>query len=323
MTQSSFDRFENSKTTLESNSKARFLERWSSPHTHPGGSVIRLGIQKLRVVVMFLLRRLVSGPGRSNALSGLEALAGSARGKEVLVIGSGPSAEKINSATVAKAQKAGELIVVATNYFLSSPLAKTITPDFLVWSDEVFHPRHRSSQEAWGLLESHDTVTVVSPWTWHGKIPHDLRSRFIFFDNDTLETWSTNISPLRPRGYQGTTGTKALALGIHLQPRTTFLIGLDLSYFQNFSVDSDNRLHRHPTHMVGTDSGVQDLSALSVSGIADALYSTANQFYYLRRLFAGSPVINLDPNSLVDAFPKAGSHPYIKAPRNRTTGTKK
>ena len=322
MTLSGFERFENSKKSLESNSKARFLDRWSSPHIHPGGSVVRLAIQKLRVIAMFLLRRLVSGPGRRNALTGLERLAGSARGIDVLVLGSGPSAKKINAVAVAKAQKEGELIVVATNYFLSSPLAKTITPDYLVWSDEVFHPRHRSSQKAWGLLESHDTVTVISPWTWQAKIPSDLRGRFIFFDDDTLETWSTNISPLRPRGYQGTTGTKALAFAIHLQPRTTYLIGLDLSYFRNFSVDSDNRLHRHPTHLSGTDSGVQDLSSLSVSGIADALYSTANQFYYLRRLFSGSPVINLDPDSLVDAFPKAGSHPLTKAPRKRASGKK-
>ena len=323
MTNQSFERFEARKKSLESNSTLHSFERWSSPHTHPGGSVLRLATQKLRVLALFALRRLVSGQGRTAALAALSKLSGSATGKEVLVIASGPSANTLNAAAVAKAQKAGTLTVVATNYFLSSPLAKTISPDYLLWSDSVFHPRNRKSNPSWGLLAEHPSTKVVSPWTWKHRVPGEFASRMVYFDDDTLETWSRNISPLKPRGYQGTTGAKALALGIHLEPTTTYVIGLDLSYFRHFSVDADNRVWRHPAHVAGTDSGNQDLTHNTVSGIADSLYSTANQFYYLKALFSGFPVVNLDPDSLVDAFPKVTSHPLVKKTRARTSASKK
>ena len=139
-----------------------------------------------------------------------------------------------------------------------------------------------------------------------------MAARSLYFDNDSLEGWSKSISPLRPRGYQGSTGVKALAVALHLEPSAVLLIGLDLSYYRNFVVDSDNRLLRQPSHVAGTDSGTQDISPHSVHGLADALYSTASQFLALHTHFAGRSVVNLDPDSLVDAFPKASAHPLMK-----------
>lgn len=296
------------------------FERWASPQTHPGFSVLRLAIQKLRVLALYLIRRIAQGAGRAEALAGMRDLAGSARGQEILVLGSGPSASNVNAREVARRQAAGDLVVVATNYFLKSPLAKTITPDYLVWSDSVFHPNNRSTNEAWSLLESSRRTRVVSPWTWRRHlIGEPLESRFVFFDNDTLEGWSTNLSPVYPRGYQGSTGAKALAFALHLNPRQVLVLGLDLSNFKHFTVDVDNRVLRHPTHIPGTDSGTQDLTDHTVNGLADSLYSMANQFLYLRTHFGDQPILNLDPHSLVDAFQKVESHPLV----NKTRKTSK
>jgi hypothetical protein len=311
----SFDRFEQRKKTISSSSGLSRFERWSSPHTHPGLSVTRLIVQKLRVLALFVIRRIAQGSGRDNALAGLASVKDSATGVDVLVLASGPSADTLNSREVAKRQRAGELIVVATNYFLHSPLAQTITPDYLVWSDRIFHPRHRSENSSWEALTSHPTTRVVSPWTWQRHIPHEFHSQFLFFDDDTLEGWSSNISPLKPRGYQGTTGAKAIALAAHLDARNIYLLGLDLSYFKNFSVDADNKIYRHPSHISGTDSGSQDITHNTVHGLADTLYSTANQFLQLHTHFLGLPVTNLDPTSLVDAFAKTEAHPLVKKAR--------
>ena len=130
VTTTGFDRFEDRKKSLEKISSFRTFERWSSPHTHPGGSVLRLVTQKLRVLITFVIRRFASGPGREGALSALKALQGSAAGKEVMVIASGPSAARVNATAVAKAQKNGDAVVIATYYFLSCPLSATITPDY-------------------------------------------------------------------------------------------------------------------------------------------------------------------------------------------------
>jgi hypothetical protein len=263
---------------------------------------------------MFLIRRLSQGGGRSQALQAIKNAAGLAVGKTVLVIGSGPSAESLNGREVAKQQKAGELIVVATNHFLASALAKTITPDFLVWSDDGFHPKRKTTHpERWNLLATHPEITVVMPWTWKKDVPSaGIANPVMFFDDDSLETWSKNISPLKPRGYQGTTGAKALALAVYLGPIQTQIIGIDLSYIKNFSVNPDNTITRHPTHVTGTDSGQQDLTDYTLMGMADLLYSTANHFRAFHTHFAQHTIYNLDPHSLVDAFPKIGDSPLMK-----------
>jgi hypothetical protein len=309
-----FDNFEKTRDKLGKNPQVSRFERWSSPHTHPGSSIGRILVVKLRVVAIFILRRLNQGTGRRRALAGMRQLAGQARGKNVLVIASGPSAESVNAKAVAAAQDSHELVVIATNHFLASPLASTITPDFLVWSDDGFHPNQRhTNSERWDLLKRNPEVVLVTPWTWKRALEQvGLSNEKVFFDDDSLETWSKNISPLKPRGYQGTTGAKALALAVHLQPQRTEVIGLDLSYIKNFSGSAENTITRHPTHLLGTDSGQQVLTDYTLIGMADLLYSTANHFRALHTHFSGRNIWNLDPKSLVDAFPKVTDSPLTQ-----------
>jgi len=309
----SFDRYENARDLLAAKPSVSRAERWSSPHTHPGGSVGRTLVTKFRVLAMFIIRRLSQGPGRKKALAGMRQLAGSAANKKVLVIGSGPSAARLSATRVAKAQAAGEVVVVATNHFLTSPLAPDITPDYVVWSDDGFHPAQQLEGDSrWETLRSHPTITVVCPWTWKKAVEESgFSGRVAYFDDDSLETWSHNISPLRPRGYQGTTGAKALALAVFLGGSAVEIIGLDLSYFKNFTVDHTNTITRHPTHLAGTDSGNQDLTPYTLLGMADLLYSAANNFRALHTHFRGHNIWNLDPDSLVDAFDKVTDSPLI------------
>ncbi|MEK9578446.1 MAG: hypothetical protein VW008_03750, partial [Aquiluna sp.] len=81
-----FDRFEQTKKSLGSHNSVTRFERWSSPHTHPGLSITRLAAQKLRVLTLFGIRRLVQGSGREAALGGMKSLEGFARGRDVLVL---------------------------------------------------------------------------------------------------------------------------------------------------------------------------------------------------------------------------------------------
>lgn len=313
-TPNSFDRYEKARDELAAAPAVSRFERWSSPHTHPGGSFWRTIIVKLRIVAMFIIRRLSQGWGRRQALTGMKALAGSAVGKTVLVVGSGPSAESLNGKEVAVSQKSGTLVVIATNHFLASALSKTVTPDFLVWSDDGFHPkRHTTDPKRWELVRHRPEVTLVMPWTWKKDVAATgITNQVVFFDDDSLETWSKNISPLKPRGYQGTTGAKALALATHLGSPDIQIVGIDLSYIKNFAVNADNIITRHPTHVAGTDSGEQDLTGYTVLGMADLLYSTANHFRAFHTHFSGKNISNLDPASLVDAFPKISDSPLTK-----------
>ena len=313
-TSNSFDRYEKARDELATAPAVSRFERWSSPHTHPGGSVWRVVIVKLRVLMMFIIRRFSQGGGRRQALEGMKALSGTAQGKTVLVVGSGPSADSLHGKEVQAQQLSGALVVIATNHFLSSALAQTVTPDFLVWSDDGFHPkRHTTHPERWELVRKHPEITLVMPWTWKKHVAATgITNGTVFFDDDSLETWSKNISPLKPRGYQGTTGAKALALGVHLGSTDIQMIGIDLSYLKNFAVNADNTITRHPTHVAGTDSGQQDLTGYTLLGMADLLYSTANHFRAFHTHFSGKNISTLDPASLVDAFPKISNSPLIK-----------
>jgi len=312
--QKSFQRYERWRDSIARLRVVRRMERWLSPHTHPGASVLRVAAVKLRVLAMFLIRRLFQGVGRRSALEGMRKLSGSARGRTVLLVGNGPSANRLLASEVAEAQKSGKVIVIATNYFFFSPHSPELTPDFIFWSDDVFHPRLKEKNaDLWRKLEAHGDTTLVCPWTWRGPVSAmGLPNRVEYFDDDSLETWSKNISPLRPRGYQGTTGVKALAFGVHLGGSDVQMIGIDLSYIKSISVDIDNMTILHPTHVPGTDSGRQDLTPYTVTGLTDLLYSAANQFRAFHTHFQNRGIHNLDPDSLVDAFPKTIGSPFIE-----------
>ena len=59
--------FESVKRSLVKLSWFERLERYTSPHTHPGLGVWRLIGQKFRVLAVFVVRRMAQGPGRRTA----------------------------------------------------------------------------------------------------------------------------------------------------------------------------------------------------------------------------------------------------------------
>ena len=326
---SAFERFESLKRRLMKDTRVRALERLTSPDTHPGLRPDLLLLKLLRILVAYFARRTTQGWSARRALESLRKLEGSAFGVDVLVIGGGPSAGNLDAREVARRQSEGTLIVVATNYFLSTELATVISPDYLVWSDEVFHPRNRHKEtawadpeffhksrdygEAWELLQGRPETTLVSPFTWFKDLENtELRNRVVYFNDESLEGWSRNISPLKARGYHGSTGVKAVAFALFLQPNCCFIIGLDLSNFTRVSVDLDNRLIREPQHIAGADSGTQDISSYATSGIADVIYAAASELLVIKRLFPAERVVNLGLSSLVDAFPRCASHELLK-----------
>lgn len=330
MTVSPFEQFEIAKRNLMERPFFRNLERATSPHTHPGSNPLSVCFRLLRTASMFLIRRVLQSSGRETALRQLKDLAGGATDRDILVIGSGPSSSSLNVPEVLRRQRDGSLLVIATNYFLSSSIGKQITPDYLVWSDEVFHPRNRGRDTAWAdkaffpnsrnfdeeweRLEAAREVKVISPWHWKKAVDQTaISGRVLYFDDESLEGLSTNINPTKPRGYQGSTGIKALAIALHMKPRECFIIGIDLSNFVAISIDEDNRILRGTSHISGADSGTQDVTAYSLNGVSDLIYSAASELRYVSTLFPKEGVTNLGKGSLVDAFKRVSVHPLVKA----------
>jgi hypothetical protein len=294
------------------------IERTLAVTTFPNFSIWRVLAVKARVVLEWVVKRCLVLGFRRRALRPLRALGKSRQSDDALVIGNGPSAQMLDWAAVADKQNKG-MAVFAINYFPLSPEFGLVQPNYLVLSDPIMKPSSNSdsrNEELWISIQKNSTMNLLVPLSWYRvmKAQNSLSNSILYFDDSGLEGWTRNISPLRARGYLALTVYKAIAISIFLGFRETKIIGVDNSMFQTISVDADNRLIQQPNHFFTKGGKTSDLTAFYPKGISDYFYDVSLCFYFLRRCFVGQSVSNLDPHSLVDAFPKPSESDLI----NRT-----
>jgi len=252
---------------------------------------------------------------RRRALKPLRELSNLCHANDALVMGNGPSTQRLNWQAVVDAQSRG-MSVFAINYFPLAPEFKLIQPNYLVLSDPIMKPNSNSdsrNEELWITIQKTSSMNLIVPLSWYRSIKaqNNILNSILYFDDSGLEGWTRNISPLRARGYLALTAYKAIAISIFLGFRETKIIGVDNSMFQTISVDSENRLIQQSNHFFTKGGKTSDLTAFYPKGISDYFYDVSLCFYFLRRCFVGQPVSNLDPHSLVDAFPKQSSSELI------------
>lgn len=293
----------------------RQLERTLAVTTFPNFSIWQVFAIKGRIVLEWAVKRCLAIGFRRRALRPLRVLGKSGQSNDALVIGNGPSARTLNWTAVAEKQNYG-MAVFAINYFPLSPEFKLVQPNYLVLSDPIMKPSSDNdsrNEELWTAVENTSTMDLIVPLSWYRimKAQNSLSNNILYFDDSGLEGWTRNISPLRARGYLALTAYKAIAISIFLGFKETKIIGIDNSMFQTISVDADNRLIQQPNHFFSKGGETSDLTAFYPKGISDYFYDVSLCFYFLRRCFAGQSVSNLDPHSLVDAFPKPSSSDLI------------
>jgi hypothetical protein len=291
------------------------LERTLAVTTFPSFSIWHILAIKGRILLEWAVKRCLVLGFRRRALKPLRALGKSRQPDDALVIGNGPSAQTLDWAAVADRQNKG-MAVFAINYFPLSPEFGLVQPNYLVLSDPIMKPSSNSdlrNEELWIKIQENSTMNLIVPLSWYRvmKARDSLSNIILYFDDSGLEGWTRNLSPLRARGYLALTVYKAIAISIFLGFRETKIIGVDNSMFQTISVDADNRLIQHPNHFFTKGGKTSDLTDFYPKGISDYFYDVSLCFYFLRRCFVGQPVSNLDPHSLVDAFPKPSSSELI------------
>lgn len=283
---------------------------------NPGLSVARILLIRLRILVEFVVRRVLIGRKHRRALKETGRLADHYSSRTALVIANGPSTKKLDLSSVKEA-KAGGLFVVAMNYYPLSEEMKELIPDLLVLSD----PAHRISNtlnsknmEMWNILRMTSDVRLAVPSSWFDEISAEqgLARRTHYFNDLALEGWTRNINPLRPRGYISMTAYKAIAFALFLGFSEVSVIGVDNTFFQTLEVDTENRVVQLPNHFFAAGSERSDMTHFYTGGVAEYFRDVSLCFDSLARCFAGHPIVNLDPDSLVDCFPKRINCPYIK-----------
>ncbi len=244
-------------------------------------------------------------------LEALRGLQGSKAGLSAIVIGNGPSQGYLTAETLARFMDSGGE-VLAVNYWPDNEALREVAPSYLVISDlntlksrEATEPVSPRDSLLRGYLATHPTINIACPVMRCDEIAAEFgRERVTGFIDSELRLWTDNISPLKPRGYISMSLYKSLALAIHLGYERIFIIGMDNTYPRSIYCDEDNRTLSLETH-AGIDDWLVD-SGSCYGGMGDLLYSISILFYDLRKFRSTtSELVNLDPYSLTDVFPKA------------------
>lgn len=283
--------------------------KMTSPHYFYGRSVLRLFVYNLIQKSQFFRRR---GPSRS-LLKQTTEMRNTKKGKSALVLGSGPS---LNMLDPLAAREFFDDVFVVNNYYLHD-VSKQLIPDFYCLSDPNYFVADKTNAihddaNLFNFMIEHD-VTLLLPH-FYRQIEIDCRLNKIYFDDREWRGFKSNIRPTRPRSYGSFTLYKALALACFFGYDTIYLLGLDNTEFKSYVGSVDNKIYvNNYSHYANSEIHLTSTSSPEgfSSGIAGRMQSYALQFSDLHQ-FRKHRIINLDPNSLVDAFEKIESHPSIR-----------
>jgi hypothetical protein len=273
-----------------------------------GRSVSRVVGLRTRALAQFAGNELVHGRKARPRIVRLRQRAGAYRGHGALVIALGPSLRKLDLPSALGWRERGD-VILAINGYDRTELAPVLPPTHYVLADPAYFVQvdcmpltHRAT---WDYVRGTPGMTVVLPA--HRDPPIDLPdSDVLYFNGFGLEGWTRSIDPTRPRGYLGMTAYIAIALAGYFECDPIRIIGVDNTLYQNARLDPLNRPVLMGKHHAYDEDGVFPLPQYR-HGVAALFQDTARLFADLH-MFSHLPVINLDPDTLVDAFPRAGSN---------------
>ena len=234
-------------------------------------------------------------------------LKGRGRAVKAIVIGNGPSQGFLNESGLCKFKASGGE-VICVNLWTENEILRSVVPTYMVVSDvrmfstsvpEFLKNRHDRLVD---FMHKHTSIGLICPLNRCDELADIFGvNRIVGFVDTELRMWSSNISPLYPRGYLSMTLYKALALAIWFDYKNIYLIGMDNTYPRDIYCDVNNSFIMLETHANSTDIA-NDQSALFGS-IADGMNECAKIFFDVLK-FQNKKILNLDPYSLTDAFRK-------------------
>lgn len=204
-----------------------------------------------------------------------------------------------------------KVCVFGVNRFWASEVSKRVTLDFLVLSDPAYRPGSQGSRavEVVEYLRPRPSVAMIAPFSWKARLDMNslgLANEVLFFDDRSLEFFSANIKPWKPRGYMTATALKALALGAITSGRV-FILGFDNNLHLGLEVSEDNQILQKSFHADDAFTlAREDRTPKLPRGLADYFFDVSRGFHDLY-LFSQVRVTNLDSKSLVHHFSKSPS----------------
>jgi hypothetical protein len=150
----------------------RAWQKLASPHYYYGRSIIRFTLHLIATQAGFFRRR---GLDRTSKLE-LKRLKNSKVGKNALIIGGGPSIEKLNWAKVRN--KIDEIFV--THIFHLTTTSELITPNFICLSDpnsfvSCSGKKLKIQKRLWNYINSTGAVVLVPFFYRHFNFPSNTK----------------------------------------------------------------------------------------------------------------------------------------------------
>jgi hypothetical protein len=239
----------------------------------------------------------------------LKSLRESKNGKESFVLANGPSVNKLDPEKLLKEKENRDADLFCVNYFPLSKLSKTVGPEYLVLSDpysfELGVKKNRMCIDEAEKSVKKIFVPARFANTAKGSTNVDIVE---FNDERGAHIFGNSIDPTKPRSYISMTAYKALAISIYLGYERIFICGFDNTYVRMFGCDKNNRIYRTDEHFSEKSYPNDDEKDMwleeNVEDVKDVLFTYSRLFRDLKK-FKGNGVVNMDAESLTDAFPKS------------------
>jgi hypothetical protein len=270
----------------------------------------------LRRNLLQLLFFFMSERPDKNRMIATKQLCNSKVGKAALVLGNGPSLDKLNTNKV----KSYVNDVFVVNDFYKLSISNEVQPTYYVLSDPAsFWTDPQTISETIRLesyLESTGSTLVL---------PHNIHESFlpqiskVYFDDRDYFLFNKNIEPIRPRGYIPVTLYKAIAMASYFGYEKIYVLGLDNTEFFSYEGSPENRLmvtsrpyaQKKPEYQEQfEDTPVGYNNDSYPYSIAGRMQAYAYLFGDLE-LFPKSRIRLLNEKSLVDLFVKEPQHPLV------------
>ena len=299
--------------------KNRNLDIATRLSRNPNYSVMRLFLQKFRVIAGFIVFSAISFPMLRKTKKITKMVKNTASGRNALVIAGGPSAASLNIEKIICDQASQKLDVFAMNWFTHTRLAEFIKPDFYVLSDPINRInrggvfKNRSSSAIWEKLIEWKTTKVIIPHYWYPDSKFISNEIAMFIDDRELIGFSKSVDPTKPRGYNSLTALKTLAAALYLGYAEVYVIGLDGTAFKTLYVNDQNLVYEGSNNLADSAETPMTLRSLGwPGGMSDMLYNHSLEFLDIKRCFVNQKITNLNCDSMHDGFKKHVDHIYIE-----------
>lgn len=239
--------------------------------------------------------------------------------EELVILANGPS---LNSTVQNSNDFICDKTLLAVNFAVTSPMFEQLKPELYLIADPLFWIVPEKREQLFGSLAEKTTwkMTLFVPYRalkdkmWQPLIAKNQNIKLCIYNTTPIEGFKGFCNFIFKRGYgvprPHNVLIPSIAIGLRLPFKRIYLAGADHSWLPEISVTDDNVVLMHQKHFYDQNKSKsetvkqENLKSARLHTILYHMY-VAFKSYFILKDFAetqGKEVINITPNSFIDAF---------------------